>query len=136
MRIGETLFYLEMRERAHLQPSHVASSLRLVERAAAQLVRRLTLAIGADYQWPSLGWNEQRWADYLNQDDLRHWTAELDGHRVGLVSLRFGPDEVEIDAFGLVPKHVGCGLGGPFLTLATELAWCECPQARRVWPHL
>lgn len=136
MRTGETLFYLEMRDPSDLtQRPHSASSLQLVERTDLETVRRVTLAIGAPYDWPSLGWPTSRWIDYLAREDLRHWTAELDGEQVGLVSLRFTPDEVEIDTFGLVPTHVGRGLGGEFLTLATALAWRECPQAHRVWLH-
>ena len=136
VRTGETLFYLEMREPSDLpQRPQSASSLQLVERTDLETVRRVTLAIGAPYEWPSLGWPTSRWTDYLARDDLRHWTVELDGEQVGLVSLRFAPDEVEIDTFGLVPAHVGRGLGGEFLTLATALAWRECPQARRVWLH-
>ena len=134
MRTDETLFYLEMRDRRNL-PESAHAPLQLVERADLETVRRVTLAIGAPYQWPSLAWDDERWSDYLARDDLRHWTAELEGDQVGLVSLRFGRDEVEIDTFGLVPPHVGRGLGGPFLTLATELAWRECSQARRVWLH-
>jgi GNAT superfamily N-acetyltransferase len=83
----------------------------------------------------AVAWVERPTTDYLNRADLRHWTANLGGDQVGLVSLRFAPDEVEIDTFGLVPERVGRGLGGTFLTLATELAWRECPQARRVWLH-
>lgn len=136
VRTGETLFYLEMRHPSDLpQRPQRASSLRLVERTDLETVRRVTLAIGAPYQWPSTAWNDENWVDYLARDDLRHWTAELEGDQVGLVSLRFGVDEVEIDTFGLVPAHVGRRLGGAFLVLATELAWRESPQARRVWLH-
>lgn len=136
MRTGETLFYLEMLDRDHLpQLAQTAPALRLVERTDLETVRRVTLAIGAPYQWPSTTWNDENLVDYLARDDLRHWTAELEGDQVGLVSLRFGVDEVEIDTFGLVPAHVGRRLGGAFLILATEVAWRESPQARRVWLH-
>lgn len=134
MRTGETLFYMEMRDPRNL-PDSAHSPLQLVERTDLETIRRVTLAIGNPYHWPSSTWEDERWSDYLAHDDLRHWTAELEGDQVGLVSLRFGPDEVEIDTFGLVPAHVGRGLGGPFLTLATKLAWRECPRARRVWLH-
>lgn len=52
---------------------------------------------------------------------------------VGLVSLRSGLGELEIDTFGLVPSYVGRGLGRPFLVLVTQLAWRECADAHRVW---
>lgn len=136
MRTGETLFYLEMLARADLAPlAQTAPPLRLVERTDLETVRRVILAIGAPYQWPSTAWSDENWVDYLARDDLRHWTAELEGEQVGLVSLRFGADEIEIDTFGLVPARVGSRLGGAFLILATELAWREWPQARRVWLH-
>lgn len=136
MRTGETLFYLEMRDPHDVpQRPQRALSLRLVERTDLDTVRRMTVAIGAPYQWPSLGWTTSRWVEYVAGDDLRRWTAEFAGEQVGLVSLRFASDEVEIDTFGLVPAHVGRGLGGEFLALATGLAWRECPQAHRVWLH-
>lgn len=128
------MFYLELRDRPDPgQASRPPSGLRLVERTDLETVRRLTLTIGTPYRWPSLEWDRKRWDEYLARSDVRHWTAELAGSSVGLVSLRFGTDEVEIDTFGLVPSHVGRGLGGPFLQLATEIAWEGCSGARRVW---
>lgn len=72
------MFYLEICDPPELpQRPQRTSSLRLVERTDLETVRRVTLEIGAPYQWPSLGWTPRRWVDYLARDDLRHWTAEL-----------------------------------------------------------
>jgi GNAT superfamily N-acetyltransferase len=71
----------------------------------------------------------------MRREGLRHWTAERGGDVVGLASLRFDHDEVELDTFGLIPRHVGTGLGRAFLTLVIDLAWREAPDARRLWLH-
>lgn len=53
MRTGETLFYLEMRDRRNL-PESAPEPLQLVERTDLETVRRVTLAIAAPYQWSSV----------------------------------------------------------------------------------
>jgi len=103
---------------------------------SSPLVRSTTLAIGRDYNWPSQHWDEQRWQTYLERPYLRHWVAFVDGAPAGLLSLDLPPGpEVEIDTFGLVPAHIGQGIGGHFLTLGVRLAWTVVPLVSRVWLH-
>ena len=40
-----------------------------------------------------------------------------------------------MDTFGLLPDHIGRGIGGHFLTLAVRLAWTTAPNVSRVWLH-
>lgn len=136
MRAGETVYYLEMRAATQVRPVGVVpADLVLLAQPDPVAVRDVTLAIGRPYDWPSQHWDARRWAKYLGDPDLRHWSAQRAGRTVGLASLRFGPQEVELDTFGLVPEHVGQGLGIAFLTLVAQLAWREAPGARRVWLH-
>jgi GNAT superfamily N-acetyltransferase len=62
--------------------------------------------------------------------------AFIDGTPAGLLSLDVPPgDEVEVDTFGLLPDHIGEGLGSHFLTVAVRLAWAVAPAVSRVWLH-
>jgi GNAT superfamily N-acetyltransferase len=130
-RPGETLYYLQMRTPTALQPpKRMPLDLVLQETTSPELVRRLTLEIGTPYDWPSSRWDDARWSSYLSRDDLRHWLAVRNGTPVGLASLCFGPPAlVELDTFGLPPRHIGAGLGGAFLTMVVQQAWRELPTA-------
>lgn len=136
MRSGETLYYLEIGSRpGSRSDSRSSADVVLAEQQDAAVVRAITLAIGHPYDWPSQHWNDEDWADYMGRAGLRHWTAERGGESVGLASVRFDQTEVELDTFGLVPGHIGKGLGRTFLELVIDLAWREAPEAQRVWLH-
>lgn len=58
----------------------------------------------------------------------------MDGESAGYFELQRHDDgSVEIDYFGLIPKFIGRGLGGPMLTRAVQEAWGM--RAKRVWLH-
>jgi GNAT superfamily N-acetyltransferase len=100
------------------------------------LIRDTTLGIGRAHQWPSQRWDDQQWQTYLRAPHLRHWVALIHGVPAGLLSLNVPPGgEVEVDTFGLLPDHIGHGLGGHFLTIGVRLAWTVAPQVSRVWLH-
>jgi GNAT superfamily N-acetyltransferase len=100
------------------------------------LVRRTTFGIGREHQWPSQSWDDQRWQTYLKRPHLRHWLALIHGAPAGLLSLDVPPGgEVEVDSFGVLPDHIGQGIGGHFLTIGVRLAWTVAPQVSRVWLH-
>jgi GNAT superfamily N-acetyltransferase len=132
----ETLYYLEARSPGDVRASRpLPADMVLVEQRDRRLIRAVTLSIGQPHDWPSQHWDDAQWAAYLSRDDLRHWTAQRAGDVLGLASLRFDDDEVELDTFGLVPRHVGTGLGGAFLALVADLAWREAPETKRLWLH-
>jgi len=60
----------------------------------------------------------------------------VDDESAGYFELQRGDDgSVEIVYFGLVPKFIGRGLGGPLLTRAVQEAWAMGGGAKRVWLH-
>ena len=70
----------------------------------------------------------------------QYWLITLKDETVGVANLEPQPDgDVEITAFGLLPDHVGRGLGGHALTLTIQQAWdsepVKSPAVRRVWLH-
>ena len=132
------LTYLQMTSRDELRPACVpAEPLTIVELdACSPIIRDTTLDIGRAHHWPSRSWGEGQWQAYLARPHLRHRVALLDDAPVGLLSLDVPPGgDVEIDTFGLVPGHLGRGLGGHFLTLGTRLAWDAAAPGSRVWLH-
>ncbi|MHB8188448.1 MAG: GNAT family N-acetyltransferase [Dermatophilaceae bacterium] len=80
------------------------------------------------HQWPSQGWDDQQWQSYPRGPHLRHWVVFIDGAPAGLLSLDVPPSgEVEVDTFGLLPDHIGQGIGSHFLTVGVRLAWTVAP---------
>lgn len=133
-----TRTYLQMLSPDDLRPAFTPPALLEVQELDpwAPLVRDITLGIGRDHQWPSQQWDDQQWQIYLLGPHLRHWLALIGGAPAGLLSLDAPPaGEVEIDTFGLLPEHIGHGLGGHFLTVGVRLAWTLAPQVSRVWLH-
>ena len=135
---NQVLAYLQMISLDELRPAPVpAVPIEIIEQDRhCPLIRSTTLSIGRAHSWPSRSWSEEQWQAYLDRPYLRHWVAVLDGGPVGLLSLDVPPGgDVEIDTFGLLPDHVGRGLGGHFLTLSAQLAWDVAPPGSRVWLH-
>ena len=100
------------------------------------LIRGTTLSVGRPYRWPSQWWDDKQWQTYLRREHLRHWVALVHGVPAGLLSLDVPPGgDVEVDTFGLLPEHIGQGIGGHFLTVGVRLAWTVAPQVSRVWLH-
>jgi len=111
---NQVLTYLQMISLDELRPAPVpAVPIEIIEQDRhSPLIRSTTLRIGRAHSWPSQSWSEEQWQAYLDHPYLRHWVAVLDGGPVGLLSLDVPPGgDVEIDTFGLLPDHVGRGLG-------------------------
>jgi len=135
---NEVLTYLQMLSpddlRPALKPSAVLEVQELDQRSP--LIRGATLSVGRPHQWPSQWWDDQQWQTYLRREHLRHWVALIHGVPAGLLSLDVPPGgDVEVDTFGLLPEHIGQGIGGHFLTVGVRLAWTVAPQVSRVWLH-
>jgi len=97
-------------------------------------VKRLTLAVGRDFRWPSQQWDEDRWGAYLADPAFRHWAGVSGGNAVGILSVNVGsPPQAEIDSFGVLPELIGQGMGGAFLSASLRMIWAF--PASRVWLH-
>ena len=132
-----TITYLEMKSPEQLRAKRSDDPrFRVLEATPKQwqLNRFLYALVGSDWAWhEKLPWSESQWKHYAEADDLRTFVAYFDGSPAGYFELRSGDGDVEIRAFGLAPKFIGRGFGGPLLTAAIELAWQMRPQ--RVWVH-
>ena len=154
---GEVVTFLEMTTPGQLRPGRVVLALALTPTTVAEesLVRATIVRVGAAYRWPSAVWPADAWETWLadprrqsfllraGNDTCLDDTCLDDTGPAGVVGIVetqvHPPHDVEITSFGLVPEHVGTGIGGHALTLAVRLAWdLDHPaidEVRRVWLH-
>lgn len=132
--------YLEMRSPDQLRPKRCADN-RLQIRGQKEpnwvFNRDLYFGVGEPWAWiDKRGWTDEHWKEYALAPELRTFGAYYDDTVAGYYELRRDDDDgVEIAYFGLLPKFIGCGLGGPLLTSAMEEAWRTSPLPSRVWVH-
>jgi GNAT superfamily N-acetyltransferase len=134
-----TTWYLEMRAVSQLRPARLPSLPHRIERAlrpSAAFARFLYTAVGAHHYWVDrLPWSKAAWDAHLSRPEVQLHTLQLDGSPAGYFELeQQAGGDVQIIYFGLLPEHLGKGLGGALLTRAVQLAWQQ-QDAARVWVH-
>lgn len=139
---GETVTHLEMTSRSQLvpgRPSLATFEIREVDRDSAPLIRSTYERIGAPHGWRGRSaWSDAEWEGELSRVGVKTWIGIVDEDVVGMVELEAeSSGDVGVVVFGLVPEFVGKGFGGPFLAIATQLAWdMTSPSGastKRVW---
>ena len=133
-----TRTYLEMKSPADLRGVSFSDPRARVERRSPCPVatyRRLYKDVGADWYWHSrLEWSDDTLAAHLARPEISMFELMVGGDSAGYFELhKHDDDSVEIEYFGLNPRFIGKGLGGPMLTRAVEEAWTL--GASRVWLH-
>jgi GNAT superfamily N-acetyltransferase len=137
----ETVTYLEMNSRTQLFPGWpppAPQEMREVDRDSAPLIRSTYERIGAPHGWRGRSaWSDAEWEGELSRVGVKTWIGVVDEDVVGMVELEAESGDVGVVVFGLVPEFVGKGFGGPFLAIATQLAWdMTSPSGastKRVW---
>jgi GNAT superfamily N-acetyltransferase len=130
--------YLEMRDRAALQPATLPNpSVRVeeVHDCPTSFWRYLYAEVGRAYHWVDrLPWSDDEIRAYLQDPSVTLWLMTVGGAPAGYFELRRDrANGTEIVYFGLLPEFTGRGLGGHMLTAAVEAAWSQAPE--RVWLH-
>jgi len=99
------------------------------------LYRRLYREVGEPWFWHErLKWSDAELEEHLESPNVRVWEILVGRESAGYFELYSHDDgSVEIAYFGLIPKFIGRGLGGPMLTRAVQEAWAL--DAKRVWLH-
>jgi GNAT superfamily N-acetyltransferase len=125
---------------ADLRPGREAPQpieLETVSPTAPELVRATYIRIWEQLAFSGrMEWSDTDWTQELSRPGVEAWLARVGDEIAGLVELEADADDtVGIVVFGLVPEFIGRGFGGPFLTLATQLAWAmPSPMGiGRVW---
>ena len=130
--------YLELPEPGALRRAAAPSPqarVELVADVAAELARRLYVAVGRDYHWRDrLGWTDAQWRARFAAPGVSLHVLRVADEPAGYVELQKHADgSVEIAYFGVAPAFHRRGLGKFLLTAAADTAWAE--GATRVWLH-
>jgi GNAT superfamily N-acetyltransferase len=99
------------------------------------LYRRLYKEVGEDWYWHDrLEWSDEKLAAHLASPDVAVFELLVGDESAGYFELGQHADgSVEIVYFGLNPRFIGKGLGGPLLTSAVQEGWKR--RATNVWLH-
>ncbi|HEO71622.1 MAG TPA: GNAT family N-acetyltransferase [Candidatus Hydrogenedentes bacterium] len=136
-KIEMTVTYFEMRDplvRRRMRPAPKGLELVHVPEPPVHFYRYLQDTIGDGM------WFERRYADdeamraAIHKPGVALWIPYLHGAPAGMVELdcEFFP-EVELVFFGVMPEHIGKGLGGYLLDWAVDKVFAE--GATRFWLH-
>jgi GNAT superfamily N-acetyltransferase len=89
----------------------------------ASVARSMYLSVGAAYHWlDRADWTEEQWRAEVDHEGVELWTARIGEEIVGYFLLHVERDSVELKYFGLTPRFVGRGIGGPLLSAAIQRA--------------
>jgi GNAT superfamily N-acetyltransferase len=137
-RVEVTVTSLELATPGELRPARRVPelSVRLVFPPVGALNRHYYEEVGRQWHWRDrLKWSDDDWGRYLATPGVQTWEFLLHGEPgVGYAELATDPKgSTEIVYFGLLPAHIGHGLGGDALTRMVEIAWAI--PSRRVWLH-
>ena len=138
MRRPVVTHHLEMTDPSQLVPARARPADFSVIRAeipSPAFGRFLYTAVGGNWYWVQrLAWSHEQWQRHLERAEIETWVAYVGGTPAGYFELEAqAAGNVEIAYFGLLPRFIGQGLGGPLLTATVERAWAM--GARRVWVH-
>jgi GNAT superfamily N-acetyltransferase len=129
--------YLEMTSQPDdpLGLGPAGASLKAVNPCPVPLYRLLYGEVGGPWQWyERRHWSAEVLAGHLGRNEVEVTVLTVEGQPAGYYELVRHPDRsVEIGYFGLMPGHLGKGLGGWMLRSAIRDAWASSPT--RVWVH-
>jgi GNAT superfamily N-acetyltransferase len=130
--------YLALDDRSQLRAAPFRDASARVERrhpCPVHTYRRLYKDVGQDWYWHDrLEWSDHQLAAHLAKPNVGVWELMVNDESAGYYELaRHDDGAVEIAYFGLTPKFIGQGLGGPLLAAAVREAWAM--GAKRVWLH-
>ena len=133
-----TTYHLEMTDpgalRAKTNPMQ-GLAIKQVQQPSPEFSRFLYTAVGGNWYWTErLPWTYRQWQEWVDRPEFQTWVGYVSGSPAGYFELEGqSGGNVEITSFGLLPPHIGRGLGGHLLTVAIEKAWHM--GASRVWLH-
>ena len=142
-----TTWYLESTDPADLRPAREPEADLRFSRAEmpSPVLSRFMHGgeVGGDWEGSDgLGLSAEQWREWVDHPGRETWVLHEEDTPAGYAELDAQPGgAVEIAYLGLVPGHLGRGMGGHMLTLALERAWdlaARWPDrdpTRRVWLH-
>ncbi len=111
-------------------------ALDLVHPPNAQISRDYYRRVGGPWGWVDhLSWADTQWEAYAHHANLSTYLATVDQAPVGYCEYQTQEGgDVQLKYFGLLPEHLGRGLGGAFLSEVIKQAW-QLPNIKRLWLH-
>jgi GNAT superfamily N-acetyltransferase len=130
--------FLELPHRGALRPARCAASdvrLSQLDPCPVGEYRVIYREVGGRWHWGERTlWSNEKLKAHLARPEVTIWELRVANERAGFAELaREESGAVEIAYFGLVPRFIGRGLGGQFLTSVVEKAWRM--NATRIWLH-
>ena len=111
-------------------------SLSLIDPINFQLNKFFYKNIGKKHKWiDRLIWNEQRWIEYVSNENVKTYVLKNKDDLVGFFELiyHFEKEEVEIAYFGILEEYQNKKLGSFLLSEAIKKSFNE--NIKRVWLH-
>jgi len=129
--------YLHLLSPHALRSAHLPAGARIehAHPCPISFFRYLYTEVGRDYRWRDrLSWTNEQCAAHLDNPDVSIWVLYLSDAPSGYFELNRQHDgSFEIAYLGLMPDHIGRGLGKALLSEAANCAWSL--GASRVWLH-
>ncbi len=131
--------YLEINSLKDLKESNKPSSdysLSLIDPINFQLNKFFYKNIGKNHRWVDrLSWSEQRWINYVSQENVRTYVLKFKDDLVGFFELIFHSEknEIEIAYFGILEEYQNKKLGSYLLSEAIKKSFQI--NVNRVWVH-
>jgi len=131
--------YLEINSLKYLKETNKPSadySLSLIDPINFQLNKFFYTNIGKNHRWVDrLSWSEQRWINYVSQENVRTYVLKFKDDLVGFFELIFHSEknEIEIAYFGILEEYQNKKLGSYLLSEAIKKSFQI--NVNRVWVH-
>ena len=131
--------YLEINSIQDLKEVHQPSkdySLNLLDPINFQLNKFFYKNIGKNHKWVDrLSWSEQRWINYVSNENVRTYVLKFKDDLVGFFELIFhlNNKETEIAYFGILEEYQNKKLGSYLLSQAIKKSFTG--DINRVWVH-
>ena len=135
--LGVKITYLEMTERPRLpqviHPAGITVALLRAHRPPIAFYRFLYDTVGEPWLWYERRLLADEALEVIIHDDLVEvYVLYADGNPAGFAELdRRAANDIELAYFGIMPGHIGQGLGRYLLRWAIDTAWAHEPK--RLW---
>ena len=131
--------YLEINSLKDLKEGNKPSedySLSLIDPINFQLNKFFYKNIGKKHKWVDrLTWSEEKWIDYVSNNNVRSYMLKFNDDLVGFFELIFHleKNETEIAYFGILEEYQNKKLGSYLLSEAIKISFNN--KVNRVWVH-
>jgi GNAT superfamily N-acetyltransferase len=104
-----------------------------VEKPSVRFYRYLYDAVGRPWRWQTRrDKTDEELTTLIHAAGVSHFALLRDGEPIGMAELVAEKEATFLRFFGLVPEHIGQGLGRYFLANVLDVAWSASPRKLRL----